>query len=140
MTNSEIEDIENKNINELKIILANQATRMLHGEKEAKKALDTTVSIFVKKEINSETELPIFKIKKNEVEKGYDLINLVVITKLLKSKSEVRRSIKDKGIKINDIPIQKDNYKISINDFKNSKKIFKLSHGKKNHVIIKIID
>ena len=140
MTISEIEDIKNKNINELKMILANQATRMLHGEKEAKKALDTTVSIFVKKEINSETELPIFKIKKNEVEKGYDLINLVVITKLLKSKSEVRRSIKDKGIKINDIPIQKDNYKISINDFKNSKKIFKLSHGKKNHVIIKIIN
>ena len=122
------------------MILTNQATRRLHGEKKAKKALDTTVSIFVKKEINSETELPIFKIKKNEVEKGYDLINLVVITKLLKSKSEVRRSIKDKGIKINDIPIQKDNYKISINDFKNSKKIFKLSHGKKNHVIIKIID
>ena len=53
MTISEIEDIKNKNINELKIILANQATRMLHGEKEAKKALDTTVSIFVNKEINN---------------------------------------------------------------------------------------
>ena len=137
---SEIEKIKNKDINELKIILANQATKMLHGEKEAKKALDTTVSIFIKKEISSEIELPIFNIKKKEIEKGYDLINLVVTTKLLKSKSEVRRSIRDKGIKINDVPIQKDNYKISINDFKNSKKIFKLSHGKKNHVIIKIIN
>ena len=137
---SEIEKIKNKDINELKIILANQATKMLHGEKEAKKALDTTVSIFIKKEISSEIELPIFNIKKKEIEKGYDLINLVVTTKLLKSKSEVRRSIKDKGIKINDIPIQKDNYKITINDFKNSKKILKLSHGKKNHVIIKIIN
>jgi len=140
MSISEIEKIKNKNINELKMILANQATKMLHGEKEASKALDTTVSIFVKKEISSNTELPIFNVKKNEIEKGYDLINLVVTTKLLKSKSEVRRSIKDKGIKINDIPVQKDNYKISINDFKNSKKIFKLSHGKKNHVIIKIIN
>ena len=31
----EIESIENKDINELKILLANETTTMLHGEKEA---------------------------------------------------------------------------------------------------------
>ena len=136
----EIEKIKDKNINELKIILANHATEMLHGKKEALKAHNTTVSIFVKKEISSKTKLPIYKIRKKELDKGCDLINLVVTAKLLNSKSEVRRSIKDKGIKIDDIPIEENDYKISFNDFKNSEKIFKLSHGKKNHVIIKLIN
>ena len=136
----EIEKIKNKNINELKMILANHATEMLHGKKEASKAFNTTVSIFVKKEISSKTKLPIYKIKKKELDKGCDLISLVVTAKLLNSKSEVRRSIKDKGIKIDDIPVEKNDYKISFNDFKNSEKIFKLSHGKKNHVIIKLIN
>jgi tyrosyl-tRNA synthetase len=137
---SEIEKIKNKNINDLKMILASHTTQMLHGKKEAKKAYDTTVSIFVKKEISNETELPIYRIKKEEIKKGYDLINLVVTAKLLNSKSEVRRSIKDNGIKIDDIPVKDYNYQISIDDFKNSQKIFKLSHGKKNHVLIKLIN
>ena len=77
---------------------------------------------------------------KEAIKKGYDLINLVVTTKLLNSKSEVRRSIKDNGIKINDIPVKENDYQISIDDFKNSQKVFKLSHGKKNHVIIKLIN
>ena len=135
----EIEKIKNKDINELKMILANHATELLHGKKETLKAYNTTISIFVKKKISSETELPVYNIKKNELDNGYDLINLVVTAKLLNSKSEVRRSIKDKGIKIDDVPVKESDYKISINDFKNSKKIFKLSHGKKNHVIIKLI-
>ena len=37
----EIEKIKNNNINELKILLANKATRMLHGELEAKKSEET---------------------------------------------------------------------------------------------------
>jgi len=136
----EIENIKNKDINELKMILANRATELLHGKKETLKAYNTTISIFVKKKISSETQLPVYKIKKKELDNGYDLINLVVFAKLLNSKSEVRRSIKDKGIKIDDVPVEKSDYKISVNDFKNSKKIFKLSHGKKNHVIIKLIN
>ena len=54
----------------------------------------------------------------------------------MKSKSEVRRAIKNLGIKVNNNTIDKESSNITIDDFKND--ILKLSHGKKNHVLFKI--
>ncbi|WP_075501911.1 tyrosine--tRNA ligase [Candidatus Pelagibacter communis] len=134
---SKIENMKNMNINDLKEKLALEATKMLHGQNEANKAFKTSISIFVKKEINNQTELPIIKIKKNELKEGLSILDLVVRSKLLKSKGEVRRAIKDNGIKINDIPIERENYLVSLKIFENLN-LIKLSHGKKNHVIIKL--
>ena len=132
--------MKNDDINDLKMVLADHATQMLHGRKDASKALNTTLSVFVKKELSDQVELPVYKIKKREIEEGFSILDLVVRAKLLNSKSEVRRSIKDKGIKIDDTPVKKDNYLISADDFKDDIDLFKLSHGKKNHVIIKLVN
>ena len=137
---SEIEKIKDDNINDLKMLLAKQATKMLHGNDEASKAYKTTVSVFVKKEINSQINLPVIRLRKKEIEDGLSILDLVTRAKLLKSKSEVRRAIKDKGIKIDDFPIQNDDYFILLSDFKENTNLFKLSHGKKNHVVIKLIN
>jgi len=134
---SEIENMKNVNINDLKEKLALETTKMLHGENEANKAFETSISIFVKKKIDNKIQLPIIKIKKKEVKAGLSILDLVVRSKLLKSKGEVRRAIKDKGIKIDDDPIENDNYLLSLEIFKNLD-LIKLSHGKKNHVIIKL--
>jgi tyrosyl-tRNA synthetase len=134
---SEIEKMKNNNINDLKETLALEATKMLHGEKEGNKALKTSISVFVKKDIGNQTQLPIIKIKKKEIKEGLSILDLVVRSKLLKSKGEVRRAIKDKGIKINDDPIDNDNYLLTAEIFKDLD-LIKLSHGKKNHVIIKL--
>ena len=137
---SEIENMKNININDLKEKLALEATKMLHGENEANKAYKTSVNVFVHKKIdNKSTQLPTIKLKKKEVKKGFSILDLVVKSNLLKSKSEVRRAIKDKGIKINDKPVDNDNYLLLSENFKDFDTI-KLSHGKKNHVIIKIIN
>ncbi len=135
---SEIEKIKKDNINNLKMLLANKATTLLHGKTEAKKALDTATDTFVKKKVS--VNLPVFKISKSEINDNLSILDLVVRTKLLNSKSEVRRSIKDKGIKINDVPVKEDNYLISNNTFKDNIDFIKLSHGKKNHVIVKLIN
>tara|TARA_B100000963_G_scaffold316216_1_gene295875 strand:- start:2701 stop:3429 length:729 start_codon:yes stop_codon:yes gene_type:complete len=135
---SEIENMKNININDLKKRLALEATKMLHGEKEANKALKTSIDIFVNKKIdNIVSQLPIIKIKKKEIIDGLSILDLVVKSKLLKSKSEVRRAIKDRGIKIDDNPIDDDNHLVSLKIFKD-KDLIKLSHGKKNHVIVKL--
>ena len=137
---SKIEKIKDDNINDLKMLLAKQATEMLHGNYEATKAYETTVSVFVKKEINNQIDLPVIKLKKKEIKDGLSILDLVTRAKLLKSKSEVRRAIKDKGIKIDDTPIENDGYLILMSDFKENINLFKLSHGKKNHIIIKLIN
>ena len=136
---SKIEKMKNDNINDLKILLATEATKMLHGENESKKSMETSISIFVKKKIDKQAQLPIVEVKREEAIKGISILDLVIRSKLLKSKSEVRRAIKNKGIKIDDNPVENDSYSITIANFKDLD-LIKLSHGKKNHVIVKLIN
>ena len=131
-----IDKIKDQNINQLKILLANEATAMLHGKTAAQKAELTAKNTFEKKSIGE--DLPSVKIKKNEVINGINIIDLVISSNLLSSKSEVRRMIKNKGIKINNEPVENENYIVSLNNF-NQDNFLKLSIGKKNHVIFKII-
>ena len=130
-----INEIKNKNVNDLKITLANEATSMLHGKSAAEKAEQTARKTFVSGSIGE--DLPTLRVGKKEIENGVNIIDLVVLSKLLVSKSEVRRTIKNRGIKINNEIIEDQNLQILLKDFKNQN-FLKLSLGKKKHVIIKI--
>jgi tyrosyl-tRNA synthetase len=131
-----IEELKNKNINQLKIILANEATSMLHGKAAAVKAKQTAKNTFEKKSVG--TDLPTLVLKKKQVINGINIIDLIISANLSNSKSEVRRMIKNKGIKVNNETIESDKFSISLNNF-GQENFLKLSHGKKQHVIVKII-
>ena len=133
---SEIESLRNRNINELKILLANETTSMLHGKVAAKKAEETAEKTFSGGSYGD--DLPVINLKKNDLGSGINIIDIVIKSKLLKSKNEVRRAIKNLGVKVNNITIDEASLSITINDFKEN--ILKLSHGKKNHVLFKIIN
>ena len=130
-----IDEIKNNNINELKILLANEATTMLHGESSAKKAEQTAKKTFETGSIGK--DLPTIKINKKEIENGINILDLAVLSNLLNSKSEARRLIKNRGIKINNETIEDQTLQIFLKDFKNQN-LLKLSLGKKKHVIIKL--
>ena len=130
-----IEELKNKNINQLKIILANEATSMLHGKAATVKAGQTAKDTFEKKSVGK--DLPTVILKREQVINGINIIDLVTSANLSNSKSEVRRMIKNKGIKVNNETIESDKFNISINNF-GQENFLKLSHGKKKHVIIKI--
>ena len=130
-----IDELKNLDINKLKVILANETTTLLHGKSAAQKAEKTAKKTFENKSIGM--ELPSIKINRKEIENGINIIDLVVKSHLLKSKSEVRRVIKNNGIRINNKIITSDSLTITVNNFDNEN-LLKLSHGKKNHVIIKI--
>ena len=123
------------NINKLKVILANQATKILHGEKESIKAEKTARETFVGKGIGQ--SLPEIKVTYNNIEKGLNLLDFLSNHKITSSKSEARRIIANKGLKINDILVSDEKKEIFIDDFK--KKILKISYGKKKHYIVRII-
>ena len=133
---SEIESLRNRNINELKILLANETTSMLHGKVAAKKAEETAKKTFSGGSYGD--DLPVINLKKNDLGSGINIIDIVIKSELLKSKNEVRRAIKNLGVKVNNITIDEASLSITINDFKEN--ILKLSHGKKNHVLFKIIN
>ena len=126
----------NKNVNELKILLANKATKMLHGEKASNEAEITAQKTFGDKSIGK--NLPVIKVKKKTLSSGIKILDLVLLTKLANSKGEIRRMIKNKGLKINNEVINDEKKIINYNEF-DQDNIMKISHGKKQHVIIKII-
>ncbi len=134
---SEIDKICNKekNINNLKIILANEATKILHGVDASKKAEITAKSTFGNK--SSVEYLPEIKLKLNEVSQGISLVDFLSRNKIISSKSEARRVIANKGVKLNNLPVEDENKVLENKDFNN--KILKLSFGKKKHYLIKII-
>ena len=135
MSIKKINEISNNNVNELKIILANEATSLLHGKVAAKKAEQTAKKTFVSGSIGE--DLPTIKISKKEIQDGINIVDLVILSNLMSSKSEVRRTMKNRGIKINNETIENQNLIVSLNNFEN-KNLLKLSFGKKKHVIIKI--
>ena len=124
-----------KNINNLKILLANEATKILHGEAASKKAEQTAKDTFEKGGLGA--DLPEIKIKSNKIEKGINILDLIVDNKILHSKGEARRAIANKGFKIDDVLIEDEKKILQLKDFK--KNILKLSYGKKNHFLVKII-
>jgi len=125
---SEIEKIKHKNINHLKILLANKATEMLHGKKEANNSEKLAKSTF--KEDLSGKNLPETKIDKNIINKN--IVELVSFINKEISKSEIRRLIKSNGIKIDNQVINNEKLIIDYNLFL-KKNFFKLSIGKKKH-------
>jgi len=139
-TNIDTNEINNicdkeKNINNLKVILANEATKILHGEVASKKAEQTAKDTF--KEGGLGSELPEIKLKSNEISKGINLLNFLSEKKITSSKSEARRTIANNGIKINNVLVIDEKRTIELADFKD--KILKISYGKKKHYLVKII-
>ena len=126
----EIEKIKNQDINQLKITLANEATSMLHGEKEAKASEETAKKTFSENSLGS--ELPSVSINKKQLDKELNIIDLIILSKLETSKSEIRRLIKGNGVKINNQLINDEKLVITKELFKDN--FIKLSLGKKRHV------
>ena len=128
----EIDNVKNKNINELKIKLANETTSMLHGKKAALNSQQAAKEAFSGNLLGS--NLPSIKVKAKDIDKGLTIIDLIVLSKLESSKSEIRRLIKGNAIKLNDKIITEEKLTINKETFNNN--YLKLSIGKKRHLKI----
>jgi len=130
----EIEIIKNNNINELKILLANKATEMLHGGQEAKNSEETAKKTFIDNSIGE--NLPFILIDDKDLNSKMTVIDLIILSKLENSKSEIRRLIKGNGIKINNQVIDNEKLIITKDLFQNN--LIKISLGKKRHIKVEL--
>ena len=132
-TLEEIKLLENDtNINNVKILLANAATEMLHGKEKANLAEKTAIDVF--KNEGSSENLPLINV--NLTEGKLSLNDLIVEIGFASSKSETRKLIKNNGVKINKALVSDELKILSANDFDNNSEIL-VSVGKKKHFIIK---
>lgn len=124
----EVEDMKDKDINELKKILAYEATKICHGEKVAKECLEKAIEIFENKNQDF-LETIGYNIKEN----GQQLYNLLKNLNFAKSNGEARRLIAGGAIKIDDKKIVDENYLIPTETNR-----FKLSVGKIRAVMVEV--
>ncbi len=132
---NEVENLKNENINQLKILLANKTTEMLHGKKAAENSEQAAKEAFSGSLLGA--NLPSIKIKNKDLNKEMNIIDLVILSKLENSKSEIRRLIKGSAIKINNKIISDE--KLIIEEKLFNKNYLKLSIGKKRHLKIELI-
>ena len=123
-----IEKAKDRNINELKILLANNATEMLHGIKDAEKSEKLAKNTF--KENSTGENLPGIKVNNDILSKN--IVELISFVNKEISKSEIRRLIKSNGIKLNNETVSDEKYIIDPNLF-SDKGFIILSIGKKKH-------
>jgi tyrosyl-tRNA synthetase len=131
----DIEKIKSQDINQQKIILANETTSMLHGKKEAKVSEETAKKTFSENSLGS--GLPSVSINKNQLDKNLNIVDLIILSKLENSKSEIRRLVKGSGVKINNKMISDEKLLVTKELFK--EKYIKLSIGKKRHIKVELI-
>ena len=138
MKDDEIEKLsklDGSQINEAKIILANEATKMLHGEVASKNAMETSKKTFEEKSFDK--NLPTLEIKKNKLKEGLSLKDTLIKIGYATSNSDFKRNFKNAAYKINNKNVDNENQLLSLDDL--DKDIIKISFGKKKHYLIKVI-
>lgn len=125
--------LEGAEINEAKKVLANEATKLAHGEAAALEAAETARRTF-EQGMAADT-LPTIGIPAAELEAGIAAFALFARAGLAASNGEARRLIKGGGAKVNDAAVSNENQLIGSGDLVDGQ--IKLTAGKKRHLLIK---
>ena len=115
-------------INEAKIILANEVTKLCRNEEAANKISVSSENVFNKK--YSDETLPSINITNNQI----SLIDALKSLNFVQTNGEARRLIRGNGAKVNDSVITDENKILKIKDYE--KKSIKISSGKKKHGLL----
>ncbi len=122
-----MESWQGSELNKAKEILGFELTKLVHGEEEAKKALDSAKGLFG----GGDTEnIPEHKLGEEDFRDGVvDLIQILASSGLVASRSEGRRAIEQGGVTVNDEKIVDVKKTYTKDDFASD---FVVRRGKKN--------
>lgn len=128
--------------------LAEEVTRMIHGEDELNKAIETTQKLF------ANTSAPASSLSEEDLQQiegiikqeyplsnfinGTDVITLVSETGIFKSKGEARKMIQNGGVSINRIKVSDPQLVVKQSDLLHGKYLM-LQVGKKNYFLIESV-
>ncbi|MGL4655536.1 MAG: tyrosine--tRNA ligase [Sarcina sp.] len=125
--------LEGSAINEAKKVLAFEVTKLIHGEEEAKKAMEAAESLFGAG--GSMDNVPTIEIEESAV--GAELLEVLTNNGVFKSKGEGRRLIQQGGVSVNDVKLEDDKKVIEMSDFKDDMILVKRGKKKFYKIVIK---
>jgi len=120
-------------INDAKIILANEVTTLLHGAAAAKAAEATAKEVFEKGGVGD--DLPTLTLSAAELGDGMSIVQIIVQAGLAKSGKEAKRLIAENGARLNDEPLTDAALMVTRDQLSTP---IKLSAGKKRHSLVKL--
>ncbi len=120
--------LKDAEINHAKEVLAYEITKIVHGEEEAKKALEAAKAVFANG--GKSEDMPTTEYSKEEFDGGRDIITLLVDTKLCATRSEARRMIEQGGISVNDTKVTDIKQVFTSDDFDSDGELI-IKKGKK---------
>ena len=133
-----LEKLKDAEINEAKKILADEATRLCHGENAVLDARKTAENLFEHPERNIlDSAIPTVFIEESLLSQGLPVYEAFRLGGLAESNGEGRRLIRGGGARIDDQSITNESLLLNLNDFKD-KDYLKLSAGKKRHALLKL--
>ncbi|WP_123053317.1 tyrosine--tRNA ligase [Clostridium sp. JN-1] len=128
-----LSSLEGAKINEAKKVLAFEVTKLIHGEKEAKNAQDAAEALFSNG--SDLSSVPTVEFEKSGL--GCTVLDLIVSTGIVPSKSEGRRLTQQGGLTINDEKILDSNSLITQENFKDGSMLVRKGKKKYSKVILK---
>jgi tyrosyl-tRNA synthetase len=128
-----LEKLKDAEINEAKKILANEVTRLAHGEAAAREAEATAAATFG--EGGSGGALPTVEITPGDLAQGIPVFEALRRAGLAKSNGEARRLIKGGGASVNNAVVTDEFAQVTASDVRDG--VIKLSAGKKRHALLK---
>tara|TARA_B100000927_G_scaffold189851_1_gene153009 strand:- start:2963 stop:4177 length:1215 start_codon:yes stop_codon:yes gene_type:complete len=131
---SRLEKLEGSEVNDAKIILANEVTALLHGRDAALTAAQTSSEVFEKGGIGE--DLPTISFRENEISDGVPIVQAFVKAGLAKSGKEAKRLIAENGARLDDKLVTNTNLVLTA---KMLTKPVKLSAGKKRHALVTLL-
>ena len=125
--------LQGSEINEAKVILANEVTTLLHGAEAAQKAEATAREVFEKGGLGA--DLPTLTLSPADLGDGISVVQLIVKSGLAKSGKEAKRLIAENGARLDDRPLTDAGLMI---DAAALAAPIKLSAGKKRHALVRL--
>jgi len=130
-----LERLQGAEINDAKIVLANEATTLCHGAASARNAAETAHRTFVEGGLGG--DLPVLEIERAELAAGIPVYELLRRSGLAASNGEARRLIKGGGARLNDATIEDEGYRVTEAD-RDANGVVKLSFGRKKHAVVRV--
>ncbi|CAN7308610.1 tyrosine--tRNA ligase [Phenylobacterium sp. LjRoot219] len=128
-----LESLPGAEINEAKKVLANEATRLLHGQDAADSAAQAALAAFEQGKLSA--DLPTHETPRADLEAGIVLAALATDAGLAGSRGEARRLAQGGGLRVNDKAEPDANRTVTTADLVDG--VIKLAAGKKKIVLIK---
>ncbi|WP_368183612.1 tyrosine--tRNA ligase [Aestuariibius sp. HNIBRBA575] len=125
--------LEGSEINQAKVVLANEITTLLHGADAAAAAEATAREVFEKGGVGD--DLPTLTLSADELGDGISVVQLIVKSGLAGSGKEAKRLIAENGARMNDEPLSDAGLFLTPDQLAQP---IKLSAGKKRHALVQL--